>query len=160
MAGIGSDFAPSVAGEKIIDDRGGNGFFQVLGEGGADGGNDNHPSRSGLLKPRLKEGFFLSWAHELPAATAPVPGWRRGRFGESDAEGLLHARNSGATDTKKGRGLFQSRSHQRGKQNGLAESQGVGALGVTGDFFCFIEECGVDGGFSCHPQRIANYISS
>ena len=32
MAGVGGDFAPSVAGEEFVDDRGGDGFFQVLGE--------------------------------------------------------------------------------------------------------------------------------
>ena len=35
MAGVGGDFAPSVAGEEFVDDRGGDGFFQVLGERGA-----------------------------------------------------------------------------------------------------------------------------
>jgi hypothetical protein len=27
MAGVGGDFAPSVTGQQLVDDRGGNGFF-------------------------------------------------------------------------------------------------------------------------------------
>ena len=160
MAGVGGDFAPSVTGQHLVDDRGGNGFFQVLGERGADGGNDDHSACGGLLEPRLKKGFFLGGTHELATTAAPVARRRGGGFAELRAEGLLHAWDSGATHAKDGCGLLQRDSKERRKQNGLAETEAACALGVAGDFLGFVDECRVDGGFSCHPDWIAKYVSS
>lgn len=94
------------------------------------------------------------------AAPSPVARRRGGGFSELGAEGLLHARNGGAAHTEDGCRLFQSGSNPCWKQNGLTESKGAGALGVLRDFLGFIDEVGVDGGFSCHPYMVSNYISS
>ena len=120
VSGVGGDFAPSVAGEEFVDDRGGDGFFQVLGERGAEGRDDDHAARSGLLKPGLKEGFFFFRTHELATASAPVLRRCRGGCAELSAKSLLHAWNGGAAHAKDGCDLFQRGSDPRGKQNRLA----------------------------------------
>ena len=88
---------------------------------------------------------------------APSPVARRSGvgFSELDAEGLLHARNGGAAHTKDGCRFFQSGSNPCWNQNGLTESKGAGAFGVLRDFLGFINEGGVDGGFSCHPSMVS-----
>ena len=120
MPGIGGDLAPSVAGKEFVNHRGGDGFLQVLGERGTDGGDDDHSARSCLLKPGLKEGFFFGGTHELATAAAPVARRCGSGSAELSAESLLHAWNGGAAHAKYGCDLFKRGSDPRGKQNRLA----------------------------------------